>query len=118
MKISHKGLAEVVSTFETENFSNIEAGAPLTIDSNRVSKAQNDDAIIGFAADKSRNRKVAVQLAGYVETEVDGQIFYGIRHIKMGGEGKAVMSAEADSQTIPVKVIYVDNENSIAGFIM
>lgn len=118
MKISHKGLAEVVSTFEVAGFDEIEAGTPLIIDDNMVVPASEGDAIVGFAADRARNRKLAVQLGGYLNKEYTGTASYGRQYIKTGSSGKVAISSEADENTIPVNVIFIDSENSVIGFMM
>lgn len=118
MKISHNGLAEVVSTFEVAGFDEIEAGTPLILDSNMIVPASEGDAIVGFAADRARNRKVAVQLGGYIRKEYSGTASYGRQYIKTGASGKVAFGSEADENTIPVNVIFIDSENSVAGFMM
>lgn len=118
MNISHNGLGELVTTFETNSPSPVSAGTLIKLVSGKAAAAGAADEIVGVAADDSRNCKVAVQVGGYIKANYTGTAECGRQYIIAAANNKVEFCDASTAKAIPVKVLFVDATNHIAGFII
>lgn len=114
MRISHKGLAEVVTTFETEE--ELKTGTPVSIKNGKVVAAAEGEELFGFAASDSRKGAVAVQIGGYAEASYTGTAAYGVNSVSVGTNG--VLNFEASDGAVNIKVIEINETAAKVGFML
>ena len=110
MNIYFRGYGENVATFEADN--TVEAGMFVVMDENYSVKAAGaGDEVFGYCL-SVRDGFAAVQLEGYVEAPVSGEISLG------SGQLAAASSTEiAQGESGPYyKVVYVTED--VVGFIL
>lgn len=111
--ISYKGFNEGVLTFKDTN---TRVGYPVSItESNESREAINGNDFIGVCVGKADNY-ITAQLSGYVELKYTGaEPVRGYSGLVSNGNGGV---KTASSAAHSYKVIKVDTENSIVGFIL
>ena len=118
MNISHNGLGELVTTFAVDGKADIKAGTLIKLIHGEATPAETGDAFIGVAADDSRNGKIAVQVGGYVKTKYTGMADYGLQYVVVDNDNSVEFCSASTENAIPVKALFIDSSNGIAGFIM
>ncbi len=117
MNISHNGLGELVTTFETDG-EQLTAGTLIKLSSGRAVAASEGDGFTGVAADNSRNSKIAVQVGGYVKVQYTGNAGFG-RQFVVAKTADSIEFCDASTENaVPVKVISVDSDKHIAGILI
>lgn len=116
MSISFKGYGENVLTFKSEVS---EAGVPVIVTADCVVRAAAADKdFIGIACEV--NGDVAgVIMDGYVEMTFTGNTpAYGYCHLVADGSGGVKAAASGTASDHIVRVLKIDTENNIVGFIL
>lgn len=110
MSICFNGYGESVATFDADN--TVEAGMFVVMDENYSVKAASEgDEVFGYCL-SVRDGCAAVQLEGYVEAPVSGEISLG-----SGQLAAASATAIAQGESGPYyKVVYVTD--GVVGFIL
>ncbi|MCR5652883.1 MAG: hypothetical protein K6F88_03690 [Ruminococcus sp.] len=110
MNVDFKGYNENVATFIADN--SVAAGKFVVMDENySVKAASEDDEIFGYCVGV-RDGYAAVQLEGYVEAPVSGDVDLGLTSI-----AAASATAVAASETAAAhKVVFVSD--NVIGFIL
>lgn len=117
MNISHKGLGELVTTFQTDD-ENIQVGDFITIEDNLAIVVTNGK-MDGIAVSTSENGYVGVQIGGYAETKYSGSTPYtGTDYIEATSASSVSVSTSATTDGRLVQVIYVDTDSKRVGFIL
>lgn len=110
MNVDFKGYDENVATFIADN--TVEAGKFVVMDENySVKAASADDEIYGYCVGV-RDGYAAIQLAGYVEAPVSGNVDLGLTGIAAASATTVAASETASAH----KVIFVSED--VIGFIL
>lgn len=110
MNISFKGFMENTVTFQCDE--SVKAGAPVSIcQSGMVTACAEGDKICGVCL-SVREGYAAVQLKGYVELPVSGQVATGYVSVVSAADGKVKVSDDG------VQVLCVSTDTDTAGFIL
>ena len=110
MNVDFKGYNENVATFIADD--TVEAGKFVVMDENfSVKAASADDEIYGYCIGV-RDGYAAVQLEGYVEAPVSGDVDLGLSSIAAASATTVAASETASAH----KVIFVDD--NVIGFIL
>ncbi len=112
MNVDFKGYGENVATFIISG--TLSAGQFVKMSSNyTVTAAESGDDIIGYCIG-ARDGYAAVQLSGYVEAKTSGTVNLGY----VGINAYSADTVQASASAVKHKVIYTDNDNHLAGFIL
>ena len=107
----YKGFGENVLTFKTEE-NNIQ-NKPVTVVANDTVAVSGDgDKFCGIGI-SARNGVATVQMCGYAVLSYTGDMTVGVCRISATADGKV----KPDENGISVKVINVDADKKLAGFI-
>lgn len=118
MNISHNGLGELVTTFETSGNESIPAGKVIKIMDGCATTTGEGEGFVGVSVDDSRNKKIAVQVGGYVKVKYTGTADYGLQYVISASASSVEFCDSSTEGAVPVTVLYIDSANEIAGFII
>ena len=118
MNISHNGLGELVTTFETSGSDFLPAGEIIKLIDGCATSTGEGEGFIGVSVDGSRNNKIAVQVGGYVKVKYTGTADYGWQYVVSASASSVEFCDSSTEEAVPIKVLYIDSANSIAGIII
>lgn len=112
--MTYKGYNEKIITLQKDG--DVKVGDPVSLNSGNATPATSDSPFIGICK-SVRGEFCGIQTDGYVESEYTGSApSYGYVKLACAGTGKVKVKADADTNYS--KVVMVDTENKIVGFIL
>lgn len=118
MNISHKGLGELVTTFNCAESTTVSKGTLLKIEGGTVEIPSQGESFCGVAADDSRNNKIAVQLRGYAKVKFSGSPACGWRYVVVSDDETLELCDESTTNSHKILVMDIDPETNTMGILL